>query len=41
MVLLYADDTGFLAESEEELHQLPNEFQSYCVRWKDNVNPEK
>ena len=41
VVLLYADDTVLCAESEEELQQLLNEFQSYCVRWKLNVNPEK
>ena len=29
------------AESEDALQQLLNEFQSYCVRWKLNVNPEK
>ena len=39
-VLLYADDTVLFAESEEELQQLLNEFQSYCVKWKLNVNPE-
>ena len=41
VVLLYADDTVVFAESEEELQQLLNEFQSYCVRWKLNVTPEK
>ena len=41
VVLLYADDAVLFAESEEELQQLLNEFQSYCVRWKLNGNPEK
>ena len=41
VVLLYADHTVLFTESEEELQQLLNEFQSYCVRWKLNVNPEK
>ena len=41
VVLLYADYIVLFAESEEALQQLLNEFQSYCVRWKLNVNPEK
>ena len=41
VVLLYADDTVLFAESEEELQQLLFEFQSYCSRWKLNVNPDK
>ena len=41
VVLLYADDTDLFAECEDKLQQLLNEFQSYCVRWNLNVNPEK
>ena len=41
VVLLYADDTVLFLESEEELQQLLIEFQSYHVRRKLNVNPEK
>ena len=40
-VLLYADDTVLFAESEEELQQLPFEFQPYCSRWKLRFIPDK
>ena len=41
VVLLYADYTVLFAESEDELQQLFNKFQSYCLRWKLNVNQKK
>jgi len=40
-VLLYADDTILLAESESDLQNSLNVFEDYCSLWKLKVNVEK
>ena len=40
-VLLYADDTILLAESESDLQNSLNVFENYCSLWKLKVNVEK
>ena len=36
--LLYADDTGLLGDSKENIQQLLNEFDNVCERRKLKVN---
>lgn len=40
-ILLYADDTIILANSEDDLQYSLNRFNDYCRSWKLNVNIEK
>ena len=40
-ILLYADDTVLLAESQEDLQQLINLLERYCSMWKLNINVSK
>ena len=40
-ILLYADDTVILAESQEDLHQSINLMERYCSMWKLNINVSK
>ena len=37
-VLLYADATVILAESQEDLQQSNNLMERYCSMWKLNIN---
>ena len=39
-ILLYADDTVLLAESEENLQNMLDVFVSYCDMWKLKINIE-
>ncbi|MEW8548255.1 MAG: reverse transcriptase family protein [Candidatus Thiodiazotropha sp.] len=41
VVLLYADDTVILANSEQDLQHSINVFQNYCTTWKLKVNINK
>ena len=41
VVILYADDTVLLANSEEDLKLLLNTFNDYCSEWKLGINYEK
>ena len=34
LILLYADDTGLMAESADDLQCALNEFSLYCTQWK-------
>jgi len=38
LILLYADDTVLLAESQEQLQLTINNFKSYCDQWNLKVN---
>ena len=40
-LLLYADDTVFFAESQQELQQILKLFEHYCNIWKLKVNISK
>lgn len=40
-VLLYADDTVILAESDEDLQHALNAYATYCENWKLSVNTDK
>ena len=40
-ILLYADDTVILAESQEDLQQSINLMERYCSMWKLNINVSK
>ena len=40
-VLLYADDTILLSESEEGLKNILSAFETYCTVWKLSVNFNK
>ena len=40
-VMLYADDTLLLAESEQDLQKALNATADYCRRWKIKINPTK
>ena len=40
-ILLYADDTVIMAESNEDPQILLNVFGEYCKKWKLKVNAEK
>ena len=40
-LLLYADDTILLSETEKGLQQLLNAFCNYCKQWKLSVNLDK
>lgn len=40
-ILLYADDTVILSESESGLQHALNVFCSYCKEWQLNVNVDK
>jgi hypothetical protein len=40
-ILLYADDTVIMAESNEDPQVLLNVFGEYCKKWKLKVNAEK
>jgi len=40
-VLLYADDTILLAESESDLQNSLNVFEDYCSQWKLKANVGK
>ena len=40
-LLLYADDTVILAESQEQLQAALNSMYLYCQTWKLQVNPAK
>ena len=40
-ILLYADDTVILAESQEDLQQSINLMGRYCSMWKLNINVSK
>ena len=40
-ILLYADDIVLLAETEEDLQTLMNEFYFWCTKWRMVVNKEK
>ena len=40
-VMLYADDTLLLAESEQDLQLALNATSDYCRRWKIKINPTK
>ena len=40
-VLLYADDICLIAESEQELQKLLDILNSWCVKWKMQVNTQK
>ena len=41
IVLLYADDTIILANSENDLQAILNKFETYCQTWKLNINNDK
>ena len=41
LVLMYADDTVILCDSEEEMRRVLLEFYSYCNEWKLTVNCSK
>ena len=40
-VLAYADDLVLVAESERDLQKLINVLESWCFKWRLNVNTEK
>ena len=40
-MILYADDTDILSESKEGMQRSLNIFQSYCDKWKLEVNASK
>ena len=40
-LLLYADDTFILAESDEDLKAALNIFEEYCSEWKPSINVSK
>ena len=40
-ILLYADDTILMSESNEDLQLMLNEFCDYCKQWKLKVNVQK
>ena len=40
-ILLYADDTVLLAESQKDLQQSINLMERYCSMWKLNINVSK
>ena len=40
-VILYADDTVLMAESDSELQTLLDTFYRYCITWKMKVNVDK
>ena len=40
-ILLYADDTVLLAESQENLQQSINLMERYCSMWKLNIDVSK
>ena len=40
-LVLYADDTDILAESQEQLQAALNSMYLYCQTWKIEVNPAK
>ena len=40
-ILLYADDTIILVESETSFQQSLNSFNTYCEEWKLTINKEK
>ena len=40
-LILYADDTAFLAESADGLQNMLNCFENYCDLWKLTVNTNK
>ena len=40
-ILLYADDTVLLAESQENQQQSINLMERYCSMWKLNINVSK
>ena len=37
-IILYADDTVIMSETEEDLQQALLNFEQYCVLWKLKVN---
>lgn len=40
-IILYADDTVLMAESDSELQTLLDTFYHYCITWKMKVNVDK
>lgn len=40
-LILYADDTALLAESEKDLQRQLNALHDYCLTWKLKVNVDK
>ena len=40
-VLLYADDTAIICDSEKDFQICLNNFVDYCKLWKLNINYEK
>ena len=40
-LLLYTDDTGFFAESQEDLQSALNDLYAYCDIWKLKVSSAK
>ena len=40
-ILMYADDTVVLAESEDEMQKLLNTLHEYCEEWKLKINVTK
>lgn len=41
MIMLYADDTVLMSETEDDLQCQLHCFQMYCEKWKLQVNVEK
>lgn len=41
LVLMYADDTVIMGQSEQGLHQVLRVLEKYCTQWKLDINCNK